>query len=153
MTVKTKPAVEVFFRTHPAPSVRRLLPLLKKAALSAAGKKTKGGINIILVTDAEIKRLNKTFLAHTGVTDVIAFNHPKPAFIPAGESAPFGDIYICLPVARRQAAKMGHSLETELLILAVHGALHLSGMDDNTPGLRRRMNIKTAALLKRLLPE
>ncbi len=143
--------VKVFFRTRPALSVKKIEPLLKKAALSALrAKKAKGEINLILVADREIKRLNKAFLAHTGVTDVIAFNHPAPAFTPPGETAPFGDIYICLPQARRQAAKMGHSLETELLILAVHGALHLSGMDDATSALRKKMNQKTVNLLRKL---
>jgi len=144
--------IKVFFRTRPALSVKKIEPLLKKAALSALpAKKAKGEINLILVTDAEIKRLNKAFLAHAGVTDVIAFNHPTPAFTPPGEAAPFGDIYICLPQARRQAAKMGHSLETELLILTVHGALHLSGMDDATSALRKKMNQKTVTLLRKLV--
>ena len=144
--------INIFFRTRPALSVKKIEPLLKKAALSALpAKKMKGEISLILVADAEIKRLNKTFLAHTGVTDVITFNYPAPAFTPPGETAPFGDIYICLPQARRQAAKMGHSLETELLILTVHGALHLSGMDDATPALRKRMNQKTVNLLRKLV--
>ena len=45
---------------------------------------------------------------------------------------------------------MGHSPLTELLVLSLHGALHLAGMDDATPALRRRMNERTAALLKKL---
>ena len=142
----------VFFRTKPSPSVKKLAPLLRKAALSAlAGVKKKGEVGLVIVADEEIKRLNRTFLSHTGTTDVIAFNHPEPAFVPPGETAPFGDIYICLPQARRQADKMGHSLETELLILAVHGALHLSGMDDATAPLRRKMNERTVSLLNKLV--
>ena len=142
--------VTVFFNTRPSPAVRKLAPLLKRAVLNAAAKK-KGGISLVLTSDAEIKRLNKIFLDHTGTTDVIAFNHPRPAVMPPGETLPFGDIFICLPAARRQAKLMGHSLETELLILATHGALHLSGMDDATPALRRRMNERTVRLLKKLL--
>jgi len=144
--------VSVFFRPRTALFVRKLGPLLKKAARAAvSGKKFPGELSLILVTDAEIKRLNRTFLTHTGITDVIAFNHPEPAFLPPGETAPFGDIYICLAQARRQAVKMGHSLATELLILTVHGALHLSGMDDSTPALRKKMNEKTVRLLRNLV--
>jgi probable rRNA maturation factor len=62
----------------------------------------------------------------------------------------WGEIYVCVPVAARQASAMGHSLLTELLVLTAHGALHLSGMDDSTPELRRRMNERTARLLRRL---
>ncbi len=144
--------VNVFFRTTPSPSIKKLSPLLKKAALAAlSGVKKTGEIGLIIVADSEIERLNRTFLGHTGVTDVIAFNHPEPIFAPPGETAPFGDIYICLPQARRQAAKMGHGLETELLILAVHGALHLSGMDDATRVLRNKMNKKTVSLINKLV--
>ncbi len=142
--------VTVFFNTRPSPAVRELGPLLKRAVLNAAAKK-KGGISLILTSDAGINRLNKVFLSHAGVTDVIAFNHPRPAVTPPGETMPFGDIFICLPAARRQAERMGHSLRTELLILATHGALHLSGMDDATPALRRKMNQRTIRLLKKLL--
>ena len=137
--------VTVFFNTRPSPAVRELGPLLKRAVLNAAAKK-KGGISLILTSDAGINRLNKVFLSHAGVTDVIAFNHPRPASRPQGKPRLSGSI--CLPAARRQAERMGHSLETELLILATHGALHLSGMDDATPALRRRMNQRTIRLLK-----
>ncbi|OGS06567.1 MAG: rRNA maturation RNase YbeY [Elusimicrobia bacterium RIFOXYA12_FULL_51_18] len=142
--------VTVFFNTRSSPSVKELGPMLRKAVRNATIK-NKGGINLVLVADTEIKRLNRAFLSRTGATDVIAFNHPKPILIPPGENPTFGDIFICLPVARRQAKKMGHSLGTELLILATHGALHLSGMDDATPTLRRKMNIETVRLLKKLL--
>ncbi|MFA6433366.1 MAG: rRNA maturation RNase YbeY [Elusimicrobiales bacterium] len=141
----------VFFKSGTPGLARELSPLLKKAVLAAAsGKKAGGVLNLVVVSDTEIKRLNKAFLSHAGATDVIAFNHARPAFSPPGETAPFGDIYICLPAARRQAAKMGHSLETELLILAVHGALHLSGMDDATAAQRLKMNKKTVRLLREL---
>jgi probable rRNA maturation factor len=40
-----------------------------------------------------------------------------------------GDIVIAAGVARRQARDAGHSLQTELRILALHGLLHLLGYD------------------------
>ena len=77
---------------------------------------------------------------------MIAFNLP-PAPVPG---APWGEVYVCLPVAARQARALGHSLPTELLVLTAHGALHLAGWDDATPALRARMNRRTAALLKKI---
>ena len=143
--------VFVFFKTRAPASVRALAPALKKAARAALGaKRTKGEVGIILVGESGIKSLNRRFLARAGVTDVLAFNHPPPAFAPRGGVPPFGDIYICLPRARRQAQLLGHSLATELLILAAHGALHLSGMDDATAIQRRVMNMKTIRLLREL---
>jgi probable rRNA maturation factor len=144
--------ITVFFKARSGRRVKKLEPLIKKAVSSASGhKKIKGEVNLVLATDAEIKRLNRAFLSRSGITDVIAFNHPKPAFLSPGEPPPFGDIFICLPQARRQAKKLGHSIETELLTLALHGALHLSGMDDATPALRKSMDKKTLRLLKKLI--
>lgn len=143
--------VFVFFKTRAHASVRALAPALKKAVRSALGaERAKGEVSIILTGEAGIKSLNRRFLARSGVTDVLAFSHPRPAFTPRGGVPPFGDIYICLPRARRQAKLLGHSLETELLILAVHGALHLSGMDDATAPQRSAMDTKTIRLLRKL---
>ena len=80
--------VTVFFDARPSPAVRKLAPLLKRAVLNAAGGK-KGGISLVLTSDAEIKRLNRAFLSRTGVTDVIAFNYPRPAVTPPGEFAAY----------------------------------------------------------------
>lgn len=141
--------VSIFFKT--GAGLKKLVPALKRTVLAAAGKKAgEGAVNLILVSDAEIRRLNRAFLSRGGVTDIIAFNHPRVFFTPRGETPPFGDIYICLPQARRQAKTMGHCLETELLVLAAHGALHLAGMDDSTPALRAAMNRKTLRLLRKL---
>jgi len=40
-----------------------------------------------------------------------------------------GDIVIATGVARRQAKEAGHSYQSELRILALHGLLHLLGYD------------------------
>lgn len=120
---------------------------MARAAAAALGPAfARGTVNVICAGDAAIKELNRRFLKKTRTTDVIAFNYP-PAPAPG---TVLGEIYLCLPQARRQARALGHSLITELLILAVHGALHLSGMDDDTPARRLKMNRRTARLLKDL---
>ena len=40
-----------------------------------------------------------------------------------------GDIAIARGIARKQAKLLGHSLATELRVLALHGLLHLLGYD------------------------
>jgi rRNA maturation RNase YbeY len=62
-------------------------------------------------------------------TDVLSFPAgPAVAPNPQGDRQ-LGDIAIALGVARRQAARHGHSLGMELRILALHGLLHLLGYD------------------------
>lgn len=144
-------------RTHFKCSVPRSIRLKKNlfgAVAAAALKKfTAHGleVDIIFVDEREIRKINRRFLKRGYTTDVIAFNYnPEKTSAPVKGPRPFGDICICAPRAKRQAAEMGHSLLTELLILSAHGALHLAGMDDATPKKRKLMNAKTAALLKKL---
>ncbi|MBI5744578.1 MAG: rRNA maturation RNase YbeY [Elusimicrobia bacterium] len=136
----------VFFDLKPPAELKAAARALARTATLGLGRHAGKAVNLILTDGPGIKKLNKRFLAKDRLTDVIAFNLPAPHF----PGAPWGEIYVCVPVAARQARNMGHSLLTELLVLTAHGALHLAGMDDATPALRRRMNLKTAALLKRL---
>ncbi|MDD2805994.1 MAG: rRNA maturation RNase YbeY [Elusimicrobiales bacterium] len=137
---------ELFFEYPAPPEVKAAAPALKRAAALALGRRARRQVNIIYTGGPAIKKLNRRFLAKDRLTDVIAFNLP-PAPVPG---APWGEIYICVPVAARQARALGHSLLTELLVLTAHGALHLAGWDDAAPAQRRRMNARTAALLKKL---
>ena len=103
----------------------------------------KGEVDILLSTDAELKRLNRTFRGKNKPTDVLSF--PAPAEI-ASEHA--GDLAISLETAARQAAAFGHSLTDEIRILILHGLLHLSGMDHETD--RGEMAIREAELRSKL---
>lgn len=139
--------ITVFFETEVPREVKAAGPVLARASSLALGvKNAKKPVNLVFTGGPGIKALNRRFLGKDRLTDVIAFNFP-PSPVPGAD---WGEIYICLPVAARQARAMGHSLLTELLVLAAHGALHLAGMDDDTPAKRRAMNKKTAALLKKL---
>lgn len=85
-----------------------------------APRTARGSVTVALVTDAQIRRLNRTFRKKDDATDVLSF--------PAG-AGDLGDIVIAAGVAKRQARQAGHSLQTELRVLALHGLLHLLGYD------------------------
>ncbi|MBI4350900.1 MAG: rRNA maturation RNase YbeY [Elusimicrobia bacterium] len=140
-------AVRVFFEGKTSAEVKAAKALLAgAAALGLGARNAKKPVNLVFTGGPGIKALNRRFLGKDRLTDVLAFNFP-PSPAPGAD---WGEIYICLPAAARQAKALGHSLLTELLVLAVHGALHLAGVDDGTPAKRRAMNLRTAALLKRL---
>lgn len=139
--------INTFFELAVPAEVKAGKALLTRAAALGLGvRNAKKPVNLVLTGGPGIKALNRRFLGKNRLTDVIAFNFP-PSPVPGAD---WGEIYICLPVAARQARALGHSLMTELLVLAAHGALHLSGMDDNTPAKRLAMNRRTAAILKKL---
>ena len=81
-------------------------------------------IDIILLSDRRIRTLNKQYLQHDYATDVITF--------PLDEQPLYGEIYVSLETARRQANEYGVTVVNELCRLAVHGALHMLGYDDAT---------------------
>jgi len=81
-------------------------------------------VDVVLVDDKEMKKLNRRFLNHNTTTDVITF--------PLEKDPLYGEIYISLDTARRQAVEYGVGVINELSRLAVHGTLHLVGYDDST---------------------
>ena len=86
-----------------------------------APARAKGLVNIALVSDAEIQRLNRKFRRVNHATDVLSFPSQEPGVL--------GEIAIARGVARRQARAAGHSELIEWRVLALHGLLHLLGYD------------------------
>lgn len=102
---------------------------LQAAARCAARRiGLKGRATIRLAGAGEARRLNRLYRGLDRATDVLSF--PCGERLPGGAYA--GDVLICLPYAERQARQNGHSLERELLLLAIHGLLHLKGLDHET---------------------
>lgn len=85
------------------------------------------GISCLITTDAELRRLNRQYRQKDRATDVLSFPAAENNGLARDGFA--GDLAISLDRAREQAAEHGHSLEDELRILMLHGALHLAGMD------------------------
>ena len=92
------------------------------AALDAEGVE-RAEVVVLLADDDRIQTLNREFRGKDEATDVLTF--------PSGEGAD-GDLAIAVPYAERQAKRRGVPLPTELAYLAIHGALHLCGYDDET---------------------
>lgn len=89
-----------------------------------------GEVSVLLCSESEIRRLNREFRGIDSPTDVLTFTAGEP-LSPAGIT-PIGDIAICVDVAVKQAEERGIACEDELSYLAIHGALHLCGLNDET---------------------
>ncbi len=97
--------------------------------LEVRGKRIELSIN--LVGEGKIKALNKKYLGKNGATDVLSFPLDKKVSVKTAKGGiiALGDIFICLPMAKRDALKEGMGLSSKLALLAVHGLLHLLGYD------------------------
>ncbi|HHW84059.1 MAG TPA: rRNA maturation RNase YbeY [Actinomycetales bacterium] len=89
-------------------------------------------LSITFVEPDVMEELHVRWLDLPGPTDVMSF--PMDELRPGREGRPsepgmLGDIVICPAVAATQARTAGHSTVEEMLLLAVHGILHLLGFD------------------------
>ena len=121
---------------------RALLVDAVRTTLEGEGVRT-ATISIVGVNDRRCRRLNRTFLGHDYVTDVISFPLEE---VPLLE----GEIYINLDRARVQAGEYSVSTRHELARLAIHGTLHLTGYDDRTRAQAARMHGREDAVLTRM---
>jgi probable rRNA maturation factor len=85
----------------------------------------RGTVTIAVVGDRRMRALNRTWRGTDAATDVLSF----PAGEDPGPANHLGDLVISRDTAARQAKAEGHSLATELRVLALHGLLHLLGYD------------------------
>ena len=121
-------------------------PGLARWLESVAPARACGAVAVALVSDRDMRRMNRAFAGVNGVTDVLSF--PAVSEVAGGrragragrtarlprESAVLGDIVIARERAARQARRAGHAVGTELRVLALHGLLHLIGYDHHADG-------------------
>ncbi len=101
-----------------------------------------GQLNYIFCSDREIKKINKTYLKHDYVTDIITFDLSWQKEVTA-------DIYISIDRVRENAKDLGVSIKNELHRVIFHGALHLCGYKDKKPVEIKKMRAKEEELLSK----
>ncbi len=134
----------LFFSRRKLPKEQSLIQFGRSVCRNLASLKGKGEICVIFVSDKKITGINQKFLKKNRPTDVIAFRYPT--------ISSFGDIYISIDTARKQAKTGGHELAQELALLIAHGLLHLIGYEDRTAKDQKRMFAKQRDLFRKLAP-
>lgn len=102
-------------------------------------------LHVVLVGDRRMSELHRQFMRIDAPTDVLTFPLEKDE---TGVIA--GEVYVCVPEARRRSREMGTTVRHELLLYALHGMLHLSGFDDRTDRQYHRMHRMEDLILRRL---
>jgi len=115
---------------EPGAALDPTLPLSRREAeplllglLDALGL-TGSELEVRLVDDAEIARLNREFLGLPGPTNVLSFpadDPERPGYL--------GEIALSVDTLGREAALYGQAPREHLTRLLAHGVLHLAGYD------------------------
>lgn len=105
-----------------------------------------GEVSYVFCLDRRLAEINRTYLKHNTLTDIITFD-----LSPIGGPL-VGEIYISVPRVRENAIKYGVEFVDELHRVMIHGALHLCGFKDKTPAEKRRMRKKEDAYLSLRTP-
>ena len=105
-------------------------------------------LNLVFLTDSQIKKLNKEYKNKNIVTDVLCFCMFEGKKIKSvGNKCMSADIYISADTAFREAKAYNMTYTKELYFYVIHGILHMFGMRDDTEALRAKMHRKQHELL------
>jgi len=99
--------------------------LAKKWLVNVVKQENKniGDINFVFCSDEHLLELNKQYLKHNTLTDIITFDYSEENFL-------HGDIYISIERVIDNAAKFNCNFEEELRRVMAHGIFHLCGYYD-----------------------
>ena len=102
---------------------------------------TQSDLTIMFVDPDPIAELHMRWMNLEGPTDVMSFpmDELRPGDGKTTMEGVLGDLVICPWVAAQQAAAAGHSTMQEMMLLTIHGILHLLGYDHVTPEQERQM--------------
>ena len=85
-------------------------------------------LGIVFVDDSRIRELNRRYLRRDKPTNVLAFSMTEGEF-PILHPRLLGDLVISVETAERQSNRFGLSAGGMVLLLLIHGILHLLGYD------------------------
>jgi len=136
-----------------SPKRKLLLSLLKKT-VEYVGLKDEGAMEISFVGPRVMARINKDFLNHQGITDVISFVYDKDIDNDWTENEITIELIISVDFAIKEGAeRKDSSYEYELVLYIVHGMLHAVGEDDLDDKSRKIMRRREKEVMTKLQKE
>ena len=128
--------------------------LLRQWLIDVAIKedKTLGSLNYIFCNDSYLLQINKDYLNHHTLTDIITFP-TEESFLSSRKTRQKerinGEIYISVERVEENSLKFDSGFEQELLRVMVHGLLHLCGFKDKSTQEAALMRKKEEFYIKR----
>ncbi len=104
-------------------------------AVAASEQQRCGDINYIFCNDEDLLKINRQYLNHDTLTDIITFDYTQNKVIS-------GDIFISIERVKENARSFNTGFEEELHRVMIHGILHLCGYKDKNPAQKKQMRDK-----------
>jgi probable rRNA maturation factor len=117
-------------------------------------------VNVLVTSSAAVRALNRQFRGQNKATDVLSFPAPSSNSESRKPATLAGDVAISADIALENSIRLGHPVNQEIKILALHGILHLAGFDherDHGEMARTEAKLRRAlrlpvALIERVKP-
>lgn len=93
-------------------------------------------LTVVLGSHDLVLDLNRTYLQHDYITDVLSFDLSEST----DDRLIEGEIYVDVDTASERFEEFQTTLDEEIKRYVVHGLLHLMGYDDSTPEGKRHMH-------------
>jgi probable rRNA maturation factor len=104
----------------------------------------KKAVNIIFTDDGTMREMNREFRNIDRTTDVLSFSYLEDSIAQkqAGSQDIIGEVYISPAAARKNSSQQEGqwSFKLEIILLIIHGILHIFGYDHEKDEERVRMN-------------
>lgn len=102
-------------------------------------------VSVVLVGDSRMSRLHERSHGDATPTDVLTYELERE-----GRFVSEGEVVVCVSEARRRVGGDRMALRREVLLYALHGVLHLCGMDDRKAKDYQAMHRKEDEILEKI---
>lgn len=107
-----------------------------------AEKSAVSSLSYVFCSDRYLLGINRGYLDHDTLTDIITFDYTENA------NSLEGEIYISVPRVRENAHTLGTDFDTELHRVIIHGVLHILGYKDKSERDKQAMRAAEDKYLK-----
>ena len=104
-------------------------------------------INLRLLNDKEMRKLNMQFRQKDKTTNVLSFPNDD---ISVKQTKNIGDIAISVEYVKAEAKKEGKTFDDHIIHMLIHGIYHILGLDHENDKMAEIMEKKEVALLNKL---
>ena len=116
------------------------------------GPKRATETSLAFVADSSMANLNRIYHGEAGPTDVLSFSYLRHQPVQVGQPFFTGEVIIAPRRAARSAKRFGHSLQTEIGLLFMHGLLHVFEFDHEKGSREKQRMAKAEEALIKSIP-